>query len=107
MQSRTADVDVRQHELSSIDCSCAGDERQSQTSVVLLMGPTGAGKTDLALSLADRYPIEIVSVDSAMVYRGMDIGTGKPAREVLERYPHHLVDILDPAETLFCRTIRT
>jgi tRNA dimethylallyltransferase len=66
--------------------------------VPLIMGPTGAGKTDLALRLATRYPIEIVSVDSALVYRGMDIGTGKPARELLERFPHHLVDILDPSQ---------
>jgi len=68
------------------------------TPVPLLMGPTGAGKTDLALRLAARYPIEIVSVDSALVYRGMDIGTGKPSREQLQRFPHHLVDILDPSQ---------
>jgi tRNA dimethylallyltransferase len=66
--------------------------------IPLLMGPTGAGKTDLALRLAQHLPIEIVSVDSAMVYRGMDIGTGKPSRELLQRYPHHLVDILDPLQ---------
>lgn len=66
--------------------------------IPLIMGPTGAGKTDLAIHLADRLPIEIVSVDSAMVYRSMDIGTGKPSREVLRQYPHHLVDILDPAQ---------
>ncbi|MBL8269800.1 tRNA (adenosine(37)-N6)-dimethylallyltransferase MiaA [Steroidobacter sp.] len=68
------------------------------TPVPLIMGPTGAGKTDLALRLAARYPIEIVSVDSALVYRGMDIGTGKPSREQLERFPHHLVDILEPSQ---------
>lgn len=66
--------------------------------VVLIMGPTASGKTDLALRLAERWPIQIVSVDSAMVYRGMDIGTGKPAPEVLQRYPHMLVDILDPSQ---------
>lgn len=66
--------------------------------IPLIMGPTGAGKTDLALRLAEKYPIEIVSVDSALVYRGMDIGTGKPSREELERFPHHLVDILDPSQ---------
>ncbi len=80
----------------------ASDATASATSntapVPLIMGPTGAGKTDLALRLAARYPIEIVSVDSALVYRGMDIGTGKPTREQLERYPHHLVDILDPSQ---------
>jgi len=67
--------------------------------IPLIMGPTGAGKTDLALRLAEKYPIEIVSVDSALVYRGMDIGTGKPSREELERFPHHLVDILDPSQS--------
>jgi tRNA dimethylallyltransferase len=72
--------------------------RADATPVPLIMGPTGAGKTDLALRLAAKYPIEIVSVDSAMVYRGMDIGTGKPSRDVLERFPHHLVDILDPSQ---------
>lgn len=66
--------------------------------IPLIMGPTGAGKTDLALRLAANYPIEIISVDSALVYRGMDIGTGKPSREELERFPHHLVDILDPSQ---------
>jgi tRNA dimethylallyltransferase len=66
--------------------------------IPLLLGPTGAGKTDLALRLAERYDLEIVSVDSAMVYRGMDIGTGKPSAEVLRRHPHHLVDILDPSQ---------
>ena len=63
------------------------------------MGPTGAGKTDLALELAERLAAEIVSVDSAMVYRGLDIGTAKPPRDVRERIPHHLVDVLDPAES--------
>ena len=65
---------------------------------VLLAGPTGAGKTDLALHLAERFPVEIVSVDSAQVYRGMDIGTAKPAAAVRARVPHHLVDVCDPAE---------
>jgi tRNA dimethylallyltransferase len=76
----------------------ASEFKSATAPVPLIMGPTGAGKTDLALRLAERYPIEIVSVDSALVYRGMDIGTGKPSREQLERVPHHLVDILDPAQ---------
>ena len=63
------------------------------------MGPTGAGKTDLAIELAERLPVEIVSVDSAMVYRGLDIGSGKPPPELLARHPHHLVDILDPSQS--------
>ncbi len=66
---------------------------------VLLMGPTGAGKTDLALELVAALPLEIVSVDSALIYRGMDIGTAKPSAEILARVPHHLVDILDPAQS--------
>jgi len=65
---------------------------------ILLMGPTGAGKTDVAVELAAALPVEIVSVDSAMVFRGMDIGTAKPGPDVLARAPHHLIDILDPAE---------
>jgi len=63
------------------------------------MGPTAAGKTDLALDWCEQFPFEIVSVDSAMIYRGLDIGTGKPSRDVLMRVPHHLVDIRDPAES--------
>jgi tRNA dimethylallyltransferase len=62
------------------------------------MGPTATGKTDLALRLAQRFPFEIVSVDSALVYRGMDIGTAKPEPEVLARFRHHLIDICDPAD---------
>jgi tRNA dimethylallyltransferase len=68
-------------------------------SAVLLMGPTGAGKTDLAAALVERLPLEIVSVDAAMVFRGMDIGTAKPSLALRARAPHHLVDILDPADS--------
>src|SRR5256885_6947644 len=67
--------------------------------VFVLTGPTGAGKTDWALGLAESAPVEIVSVDSALVYRGLDIGTAKPARELRERVPHHLIDICEPTET--------
>lgn len=62
------------------------------------MGPTAAGKTGLAVELVRRYPFEIISVDSAMIYRGMDIGTAKPDTDILARAPHALIDILDPAE---------
>jgi tRNA dimethylallyltransferase len=65
---------------------------------VLLAGPTCAGKTALALELAGRFPVEIVNVDSAQVYRGMDIGTAKPSAAIRARVPHHLVDICDPAD---------
>ena len=66
---------------------------------ILLMGPTASGKTDLAVELVRRLPCEIVSVDSAMIYRGMDIGTAKPGSAILAEAPHRLIDILDPAET--------
>ena len=65
---------------------------------VYLMGPTAAGKTALALAIANRFDCEIISVDSALIYRGMDIGTAKPDADILDRYPHHLVDIIDPVE---------
>jgi tRNA dimethylallyltransferase len=63
------------------------------------MGPTASGKTELAISLVVRYPFDIVSVDSAMIYRGMDIGTAKPDARILRRAPHRLIDICDPAES--------
>lgn len=66
---------------------------------IFLMGPTAAGKSALALELANYLPIEIISVDSVMVYRGMDIGSGKPTPEERALVPHHLIDICDPGET--------
>jgi tRNA dimethylallyltransferase len=66
--------------------------------VICLMGPTAAGKTDLAVELVGRLPLAIVSVDSAMVYRGMDIGTAKPDAAVLARAPHRLIDVCDPGD---------
>lgn len=66
---------------------------------IFVMGPTASGKTDLALELVERLPCDIVSVDSAMIYRGMDIGTAKPPPDVLARAPHRLIDILDPTES--------
>lgn len=64
---------------------------------IFLMGPTASGKTALACELSDQLPVDLVSVDSTLVYRGMDIGTAKPDVDVLARYPHALVDIRDPA----------
>ncbi len=69
------------------------------SSVILLMGPTASGKSALAVSLAQQLNAEIVSVDSALVYRGMDIGTAKPTLAERGGIPHHLIDILDPAES--------
>ena len=62
------------------------------------MGPTASGKTAAALGVARRFPVEIISVDSAQVYRGMDIGTAKPDARTLREAPHHLIDIIDPTE---------
>lgn len=65
---------------------------------IFLLGPTASGKTDIAVRLVEDLPCEIISVDSAMVYRGMDIGTAKPGAEILARAPHRLIDICDPVE---------
>ena len=65
---------------------------------ILLMGPTASGKTAAAIELASRFPLEIVSVDSAMVYRDMNIGTAKPDAETLRVAPHHLIDLISPEE---------
>ena len=66
---------------------------------ILVLGPTASGKSAVALALAERFPVEIVSVDSAQVYRGMDVGTAKPDRGARERVPHHLIDIVEPIES--------
>src|ERR1700754_2242087 len=65
---------------------------------VFLMGPTASGKTALACALSERFPLGLVSVDSALVYRGLNIGAAKPDAQTLARYPHRLIDIRDPAE---------
>ena len=69
-----------------------------QSEVICLMGPTASGKTALAMELVQCFPCEIISVDSAMIYRGMDIGTAKPTPEELRLAPHRLIDICDPAQ---------
>ena len=71
----------------------------AQTNTLILAGPTASGKTALALALAERVPLEIISVDSALVYRGMDIGTAKPTPAELAAVPHHLIDIIEPHES--------
>lgn len=62
------------------------------------MGPTASGKTSLAVEMHERFPIDLISVDSALVYKGMDIGTAKPDRDTLAKAPHHLIDIIDPTQ---------
>src|SRR5215204_2377719 len=68
--------------------------------LILIVGPTAVGKTEIAIQLAERLNGEIVSADSRLFYRGMDIGTAKPTREAQIRVPHHLIDIVDPDEIL-------
>ncbi|MET4000017.1 tRNA (adenosine(37)-N6)-dimethylallyltransferase MiaA [Marinobacterium sp. MBR-109] len=75
--------------------------------VIFVMGPTASGKTDLAMQLCDTLPCDLISVDSAMIYRDMDIGTAKPSPDELRTYPHRLVDILDPAEAYSAAQFRT
>ncbi|KJR34132.1 tRNA (adenosine(37)-N6)-dimethylallyltransferase MiaA [Vibrio navarrensis] len=66
---------------------------------LFLMGPTASGKTELAIRLRQKYPVEIISVDSALIYKGMDIGTAKPDEREQQLAPHRLIDILDPAQS--------
>ena len=66
---------------------------------ILIMGPTASGKTAVAMALADRFPVELISVDSAQVFRDMDVGTAKPDRATLARYPHRLIDLISPEES--------
>ena len=74
---------------------------------IFLMGPTASGKTDLAIQLRQQLPVEVISVDSALIYRGMDIGTAKPTAEELALAPHRLIDICDPAESYSAANFRT
>ncbi|MDA9754980.1 tRNA (adenosine(37)-N6)-dimethylallyltransferase MiaA [Gammaproteobacteria bacterium] len=75
--------------------------------MVFLFGPTASGKTDLAVQLVDKFPIEIISVDSVMVYKDCDIGSAKPGVNILKKYPHHLIDMVSPNEIFtvaeFCK----
>ncbi|MFA5826740.1 MAG: tRNA (adenosine(37)-N6)-dimethylallyltransferase MiaA, partial [Gallionellaceae bacterium] len=65
---------------------------------IFLMGPTASGKTGIAVELVQHFPVELISVDSALVFRDMDIGTAKPDAATLARAPHHLIDIIDPTD---------
>ena len=73
---------------------------------LVLLGPTASGKTALALELAKLISIEIISLDSALVYKGMDIGTAKPSKEELAKVPHHLIDICEPNESYSAASFR-
>lgn len=79
---------------------------QKKPLAIFLMGPTASGKTDLAIQLRQTLPVEVISVDSALIYKGMDIGTAKPNAKELALAPHRLIDILDPAESYSAATFR-
>lgn len=74
---------------------------------ILIMGPTASGKTAAAMALADHLPVELISVDSAQVFRDMDVGTAKPDRETLNRYPHRLIDLISPEESYSAARFRS
>lgn len=74
---------------------------------ILIMGPTASGKTAVAMALADQLPIELISVDSAQIFRDMNVGTAKPDQETLKRYPHHLIDLITPEESYSVARFRT
>jgi len=82
-------------------------EKTDSPIAIAIMGPTATGKTDLAIKLVQQFPCEIISVDSALVYRGMDIGSAKPDAEELVIAPHHLIDIREPDETYSAADFRT
>ena len=84
----------------------ADETMRRQPSAIALMGPTASGKTALAMALADRWPCEIISVDSAQIYKGMDIGTAKPDAATLQRFPHALIDLVEPDETYSVASFR-
>lgn len=78
-----------------------------QPLAIAIMGPTASGKSRLAMALAEHFPVEIVSVDSAQVYRDMDIGTAKPSADEQQRTPHHLIDLIDPTQSYSAARFRT
>jgi len=84
-------------------CAAVSARAPTPPLLVAIAGPTGSGKSELALQLAAQlessWPVEIISVDSALVYRGMDVGTAKPSVEIRARWPHHLIDIRDPSQS--------
>ncbi|CBI20214.3 unnamed protein product, partial [Vitis vinifera] len=89
---------VRSRRLFGTTCSVSGTKKKNKEKVIVISGPTGAGKSRLALELAKRLNGEIISADSVQVYRGLDVGSAKPSLMDRKEVPHHLVDILHPSE---------
>ncbi|MDG1453681.1 MAG: tRNA (adenosine(37)-N6)-dimethylallyltransferase MiaA [Methylophilaceae bacterium] len=81
-------------------------KNNSLPKAIFLMGPTASGKTDAAVALLQHYPVEIISVDSALVYQGMHVGTAKPDAEILKIAPHHLIDIIPPTQAYSAASFR-
>ena len=84
----------------------ASNNPVDKPTIIFVMGPTAAGKTDLAIECVERFGCELISVDSALVYRDMNIGTAKPDAQTLQRAPHKLIDIIDPADAYSVGTFR-
>lgn len=81
-------------------------DNKSFPKAIFLMGPTASGKTNAAIALLQKHPVELISVDSALVYKGMDIGTAKPSAEELQAAPHHLIDTMPPTEAYSAASFR-
>jgi tRNA dimethylallyltransferase len=92
-------ADLEWINMLSSESPVSTSETEQKPLAIFLMGPTASGKTDLAVHLVEQLNCEIVSVDSALIYRGMDIGTAKPDQDTLARAPHRLIDICDPSES--------
>ena len=86
--------------------SPASNSKAQKPAAICLLGPTAIGKTQLALELADKLPVSLINVDSAQIYRGMNIGTGKPDAATLAQYPHQLMDIMDPSQAYSAANFR-
>ncbi len=92
--------------MSELIIQSPAESSENRPTLVFVMGPTAAGKTDLAVACAEQLNCQLISVDSALVYREMDIGTAKPDAETLSRAPHRLIDIIDPSESYSAANFR-
>jgi len=105
-ENHTPPMIMESRDALSLPRSSIPNPRSSLPPAIFLMGPTASGKTAVAVELAQTLPVEIISVDSALVYRDMNIGTAKPDTTTLARAPHHLIDIRDPTEAYSAAAFR-